>query len=108
MYPLAKLDPMYRDQMHQEIQNVGVVIGKKIIDCITRNKQDLPQTLTQVVTFLAIDFWSYIFGKKVDHVKTDNVSVFELSDNNKFIGRISSAASYDKEDFNAIEECKMR
>ena len=94
--------------MHQEIQNVGVVLGKKIIDILTMNRLNLPQTQLEIVKFLGVNFWEYVFGKTFDKLQTSHTGTYEIRDNNKFISRISSSASYDKDDFNAMQECKLR
>ena len=76
--------------MHQEIENVGVLLGRRIIDVITKDLSNVHQTQLDIVKYLCVQFWQYVFGKQIDNLKTNNSGTFVLYDTNKFLGRISS------------------
>lgn len=77
--------------MHQEIENVGVQLGRRIIDVMTKDQLNVHQTQLEIIKFICVSFWPYLFGKQVDNLKTNNAGTFVLLDQNfKFLGRISS------------------
>lgn len=77
--------------MHQEIENVGVLLGRRIIDVITKDQSNVHQTQLDVVKYLCVQFWQYVFGKQIDNLKTNNLGTFVLYDTNRFLGRISTS-----------------
>ena len=57
--------------MHQEIENVGVQLGRRIIDVMTKDMGNVHQTQLDIVKYLCVSFWPYVFGKQVDNLKKD-------------------------------------
>ena len=85
------IDAQLKDQMHQEIENVGVLLGRRIIDNITKDLGSIHQTQTDIIKFICLSFWPYVFGKQIDKLKPSGKNSFILQDFNfKFLGRISS------------------
>ena len=80
-----------RQQMQQEIENLGVSIGRKIVDLMTKNNSELLQTNMEIMRYISTKFWKYIFGKYSDTLRKNNsCTYFELVDQQfKFLGRIS-------------------
>jgi len=76
--------------MHQEIENVGISLGRRIIDVITKDQSNVHQTQLDVVKYLCVQFWQYVFGKQIDNLKTNNAGTFVLFDVNKFLARVST------------------
>ena len=77
--------------MHQEIENIGVVLGRRIIDNITKELGSIHQTQTDIIKFICLSFWPYVFGKQIDKLKPYSKNAFILQDFNfRFLGRISS------------------
>ena len=62
--PKAKdLSATTKEQLHQEIENTGVVLGRRIIDLITRDLPAIQQTQVDILKFMQLSFWPYVFGK---------------------------------------------
>ena len=47
------------------------------------------QTQLDIIKFLGLHFWQYVFGKNIDNLKTNNAGTFVIYDKNRFLGRIS-------------------
>lgn len=72
------IDSQLKDQMHQEIENVGVVLGRRIIDNITKDLGSIHQTQTDIIKFICLSFWPYVFGKQIDKLKPSGKNSFIL------------------------------
>jgi len=89
-HPLT-ICPELKEQLYQEIENVGVILGRRIIDNITKDLGSIQQTQTDIIKFICLSFWPYVFGKQIDKLKPYSKNAFILQDFNfKFLGRISS------------------
>lgn len=94
-----ELSQPLKEQMHQEIENVGVQLGRRIIDLITRDLPNMHQTQFDIIKFMQTNFWPYVFGKTLDKIKfqaqkEQKCNSYILQDyNNRFLGRISSSAA---------------
>ena len=53
------------------------------------NQPNMFQTQLDIVKFLGLHFWNYVFGKQIDNLKTNNQGTFVIYDRNRFLGRIS-------------------
>ncbi|KAF5825736.1 transport protein particle component, partial [Dunaliella salina] len=48
---------------------------------LTKDKPRLTDTL-EVIKYLCKDFWTYVFGKQIDNLRTNHRGVYVLQDNN--------------------------
>ena len=61
--PYQGLNDHLKLQLHQEIENVGIQLGRKIIDVNTKDLNNINQTYLEIVKHIGVVLWPYVFGK---------------------------------------------
>ena len=46
------LNDTLKKQLHQEIENLGVILGRRIIDIITKDALSIPQTQMEMIKYI--------------------------------------------------------
>eukprot|EP00355_Strombidium_rassoulzadegani_P004083 CAMPEP_0168617424 /NCGR_PEP_ID=MMETSP0449_2-20121227/5534_1 /TAXON_ID=1082188 /ORGANISM="Strombidium rassoulzadegani, Strain ras09" /LENGTH=101 /DNA_ID=CAMNT_0008658237 /DNA_START=363 /DNA_END=668 /DNA_ORIENTATION=- len=75
---------------------------------MTNIKPNIEQTQLDVVKYLGVQFWPYVFGKQIDNLRTDNAGTFMILDKNRFIGRLSTGVDFSGKNKELAEECRLR
>jgi len=76
------------------LEYVGFSTGYRIIERITREMPRFKDEL-DTVKFLCTDFWSCIFKKQVDNLRTNHQGIYVLQDNSfRFLRQISNSSQY--------------
>lgn len=81
-----------------DIEQVGMSLGRKIIDLLIREMQVKFQVQLDVMKFICTEFWKFTFSKAVDNLRTNNAGTFIMTDEAfKFIARVSGKDHESKE-----------
>lgn len=71
------------------LEYIGFSTGYRLIERVTRDMSRFRDEL-ETMKFMCTDFWSTIFRKQVDNLRTNHQGVYVLQDNAfKFLTRIS-------------------
>ncbi|KAJ1362781.1 hypothetical protein KIN20_022456 [Parelaphostrongylus tenuis] len=64
-----------------QLESMGYRVGFVMVECVSK---DAPKFLTEleVVRFICKEFWSTVFGKQVDNLRTNHRGVYVVQDNN--------------------------
>lgn len=69
---------------------VGINLGEQLTKDVPRFKDDL-----EIMKFICRDFWSAIYQKQVDNLRTNHQGVYVLQDNNfRFLTHLSSGKEF--------------
>lgn len=96
------------DYLHSEIVNyclsdkenelanleyIGFTTGYRIIERLTRDLRFKDELDT--MKFICTDFWSTIYKKQIDNLRTNHQGVYVLQDNSfRFLSRLSTGSQY--------------
>ena len=65
---------------HAKLEGVGVQMGLRVAERLARDKPRFVENL-EVVKFICKEFWTAMFKKQIDNLKTNHKGVFVLTDN---------------------------
>ncbi|KAJ1493247.1 NO signaling/Golgi transport ligand-binding domain-containing protein [Baffinella frigidus] len=68
-----------RTHPERDLENVGFNVGQKLAERYSRDRPIFADDL-QAITFLCKDFWTEVYGKQMDKLRTNHKGVFELQD----------------------------
>ncbi|KAI6189818.1 hypothetical protein M3Y97_00049800 [Aphelenchoides bicaudatus] len=76
------------------LEALGYRVGMALVERLSRDTPRLPTELENV-KFICKDFWTYVFGKQVDNLRTNHQGIFVIQDNKfSFIANIAEGAQY--------------
>ncbi|XP_059474295.1 trafficking protein particle complex subunit 6b [Neocloeon triangulifer] len=71
------------------LDTMGFSCGYRIIERLTREWPKFKDEL-EVVKFICTDFWTAVYGKQIDNLRTNNQGLYVLQDNMfRFLSKIS-------------------
>lgn len=76
------------------LEYIGYTTGYRIIERLTR---DYPRFKDELDTmkFICTDFWSSIYKKQIDNLRTNHQGVYVLQDNSfRFLNKLSTGSQY--------------
>jgi len=74
------------------LEAVGMRTGRQLVERYTKDKQRLGDTL-EIIKYVCKEFWTAVFKKQVDNLRTNHRGVYVLQDNNfKWLQRLAPAA----------------
>ncbi|XKL69239.1 hypothetical protein PGB90_007008 [Kerria lacca] len=77
-----------------ELEYIGFACGYRIIERLTKDWPRFKEEL-DMLKFLCTDFWSSIYQRQVDNLRTNHQGVYVLFDNEfRFLSRISEGNQY--------------
>ncbi|XP_063704706.1 trafficking protein particle complex subunit 6b [Culicoides brevitarsis] len=83
-----------KDNDLAELEYIGYTTGYRIIERLTR---DYPRFKDELDTmkFICTDFWSSIYKKQIDNLRTNHQGVYVLQDNSfRFLNKLSTGSQY--------------
>lgn len=76
------------------LEYIGFSTGYRLIERLTREMPRFKDEL-DTVKFLCTDFWSSVFKKQVDNLRTNHQGIYVLQDNSfRFLRQISNSSQY--------------
>jgi hypothetical protein len=83
------------DQVCQTLEQLGFRVGQRLAERIARDKMRFKDNL-EMIKFLCKDFWSAVYNKNIDNLRTNHRGVFVLYDTNfRWLRHFSSKVSKD-------------
>eukprot|EP00252_Welwitschia_mirabilis_P009036 TRINITY_DN21324_c0_g1_i1.p1 TRINITY_DN21324_c0_g1~~TRINITY_DN21324_c0_g1_i1.p1 ORF type:complete len:177 (+),score=26.00 TRINITY_DN21324_c0_g1_i1:250-780(+) len=78
-----------QDLAARRIETIGYQVGMQLAERYTKERPRFADQL-EAIKFICKDFWSEIFKKQIDNLKTNHRGTFVLQDNNfRWLTRIS-------------------
>jgi len=68
------------EELQNEVEQLGNQIGRKVSDLIALKHETKLVSQLEVIKFICVDVWQFVFAKKIDHLKTNNSGTFILID----------------------------
>lgn len=84
----------YQENDLANLEYIGYTTGYRIIERLTR---DYPRFKDELDTmkFICTDFWSSIYKKQIDNLRTNHQGVYVLQDNSfRFLNKLSTGSQY--------------
>uniref|UniRef100_A0A1B6DC05 Trafficking protein particle complex subunit 6B n=1 Tax=Clastoptera arizonana TaxID=38151 RepID=A0A1B6DC05_9HEMI len=76
------------------LEYAGFISGYRIIERLTKDWPRFKDEL-ETLKFICTDFWTSIYKKQIDNLRTNHQGVYVLQDNAfRFLSRISSGSQY--------------
>ncbi|KAG5673759.1 hypothetical protein PVAND_003779 [Polypedilum vanderplanki] len=76
------------------LEYIGFSTGYRLIERLTREMPRFKDEL-DTVKFICTDFWSSVFKKQVDNLRTNHQGIYVLQDNTfRFLKQISNSSQY--------------
>ncbi|KAL3287185.1 hypothetical protein HHI36_001662 [Cryptolaemus montrouzieri] len=76
------------------LEYIGFFTGFRMIERLTREMPRFKDEL-DTMKFICTDFWSVIYKKQIDNLRTNHQGVYVLQDNNfRFLTRLSNGKQY--------------
>lgn len=77
-----------------KLEELGFVTGQKFAEKLTKDYSRFKDEL-DIIKFICKEFWSGLFGKQIDNLRTNHQGVYVLLDQRfKFISRISNSRQF--------------
>ncbi|XP_055700855.1 trafficking protein particle complex subunit 6b-like [Phlebotomus papatasi] len=93
-YVLSDKDVKKNENDLSDLEYIGFTTGYRIIERLTREWPRFKDEL-ETLKFICTDFWSSIYKKQIDNLRTNHQGVYVLQDNAfRFLTRISSGTQY--------------
>lgn len=70
-----------REAMYRKLEAAGFDVGRRVTEVLTKDFATIGDTL-EVIKFVCRELWTYLFGKVIDQLQTDNRGVYVLHDTN--------------------------
>eukprot|EP00960_Hanusia_phi_P078246 768797-Hanusia_phi.AAC.4 len=88
----AIVDKISRNHPEKDLEMIGYTVGQKLVERYVKEKSVTSMACTRliffnrpimendlaVITFLCKDFWTEVYGKQMDKLRTNHKGVFEL------------------------------
>ncbi|RZF36399.1 hypothetical protein LSTR_LSTR002995 [Laodelphax striatellus] len=76
------------------LEYAGFITGFRIIERLTKDWPRFQNEL-ETVKFICTDFWSSVYKKQIDNLRTNHQGVYVLQDNSfRFLNKISGSKQY--------------
>ncbi|GLV40125.1 TRAPP subunit 33 [Carabus blaptoides fortunei] len=83
-----------KDEDLSNLEYIGFISGYKIIERLTKEWPRFKDEL-DTVKFICTDFWSSIYKKQIDNLRTNHQGVYVLQDNAfRFLTKLSNSKQY--------------
>lgn len=83
-----------KDEDLSDLEYIGFATGFKIIERLTKEMPRFKEEL-DTMKFICTDFWTAIYKKQIDNLRTNHQGVYVLQDNGfRFLTRISEGRQY--------------
>ncbi|CAH0550330.1 unnamed protein product [Brassicogethes aeneus] len=96
-YVLERNQSQNKDAKDEDLSNIeyiGFSTGYRMIERLTKEMPRFKDEL-ETMKFICTDFWSAIYKKQIDNLRTNHQGVYVLQDNAfKFLTRLSSGKQY--------------
>ncbi|ORZ39454.1 transport protein particle component, partial [Catenaria anguillulae PL171] len=69
-----------REAVYFKLEMLGYNVGQRLVERLAKDHARFKDTL-DVVKFICKEFWTCVFGKQVDNLKTNHRGVYVLQDN---------------------------
>ena len=80
-----------------KLELVGYRTGQKFVEKLTKDYAPFKDEL-DIVKFICKEYWSALFGKQIDNLRTNHQGVYVLLDQRfKFISRISNSRQFSEQ-----------
>lgn len=85
------------DTMPDKLENIGYTTGLRYVERLTADMLRFQDEELDVMKFICREFWSSIFQKQIDNLRTNRSGQYVLHENRfKFIARISNSKQYEE------------
>jgi len=68
------------DAIYAKLERMGFRVGQRLAERYTKDKQRFQDTL-EIIKFICKEFWTEIFKKQIDNLRTNHRGVYVLQDN---------------------------
>ncbi|XP_050293995.1 trafficking protein particle complex subunit 6b [Anthonomus grandis grandis] len=96
-YTLQNADEKDKEKKDEDLSNleyIGFSTGYRIIERLTKEMARFKEEL-DTMKFICTDFWSAVYKKQIDNLRTNHQGVYVLQDNSfRFLSRMSSGKQY--------------
>ncbi|XP_066249092.1 trafficking protein particle complex subunit 6b [Euwallacea similis] len=94
-YSLQNIDEKdKKDEDLSTLEYIGFSTGYRIIERLTKEMPRFKDEL-DTMKFICTDFWSAVYKKQIDNLRTNHQGVYVLQDNAfKFLNRLSNGKQY--------------
>ncbi|XP_052768088.1 trafficking protein particle complex subunit 6B-like [Mya arenaria] len=83
-----------RDQCINKLESLGFRIGQSLVERFTKDTARFKDDL-DIMKFICKDFWSVVFKKQIDNLRTNHQGVYVLQDNKfRFLTQMSNGKQY--------------
>lgn len=83
-----------RDKALSQLELLGYTAGYRLIEKLTREYPKFKDEL-DLMKFVCKDFWTCVFRKQIDNLRTNHQGVYVLQDKNfKFLSKVSQSNQY--------------
>lgn len=83
------------DAMPGKAELVGFTTGHRYVECLTVDMLRFQKEELEAIKFICREFWSSIFHKQIDNLRTDRCGQYMLHENKfRFITRMSNGTQY--------------
>jgi len=75
---------------HYKLEKIGIRVGHKLAERYTKDRQRFNEKI-DIIKFICKDFWTDLFQRHVDNLRTNQKGVYVLTDNKfRWLMRLSS------------------
>ncbi|CAH1975924.1 unnamed protein product [Acanthoscelides obtectus] len=93
-YALQNDERSNQDEDLSIIEYIGFSVGYRIIERLTKDMSRFKDEL-DTMKFICTDFWSAVYKKQIDNLRTNHQGVYVLQDNSfRFLTKISNGKQY--------------
>ncbi|KAL1488002.1 hypothetical protein ABEB36_015380 [Hypothenemus hampei] len=83
-----------KDEDLSNLEYIGFSTGYRLIERLTKEMPRFKDEL-DTMKFICTDFWSAVYKKQIDNLKTNHNGVYVLQDNNfRFLSKMSNGKQY--------------
>ncbi|XP_060528749.1 trafficking protein particle complex subunit 6b [Cylas formicarius] len=83
-----------KDEDLSTLEYVGFSVGYRLIERLTKEMTRFKEEL-DTMKFICTDFWSAIYKKQIDNLRTNHQGVYVLQDNNfRILNKMSNSKQY--------------
>ena len=91
---LAEKKGQEREKGLTDLELIGYNAGYRMIERLTRDHPKFKDEL-DLMKFICKDFWTCVFRKQIDNLRTNHQGVYVLQDKNfKFLSKVSAGRQY--------------
>lgn len=83
-----------KDDDLSKLEFMGFSMGYRLIERLVRERRRFEEEL-DIIKFICTDFWSSIYKKQMDTLRTNYLGVYILNDNSfRFLTKMSNSKQY--------------